>query len=149
MTDDVMRHFYVEDYADEIMPCAPTLEGWAHWLSIPDHGWPHPIPAEGEVFKLFTLDQLGVITATLEGKTWRFSAPVPEGATTFYCRAGYRGWDVESCSETPLGYLDDGVANRWYESGAVEELVCVKDGPSLVAIYHADPPRLVVVGEVQ
>lgn len=44
--------YYVDDFTDEVLPCAPTLEAWARWLHEGDEDWPGPHARHGEVFRV-------------------------------------------------------------------------------------------------
>lgn len=63
--------YYLADFTDEVMPCAPTLEAWQEWLSNPDGSFNLNEPPaigtiyEGWLMKLtghlkFTKDENGV-----------------------------------------------------------------------------------------
>lgn len=137
------RNFYIDLYSDETMPCAPTLEAWAHWLSKPDESWPHPIPADGETFAVSTIDILAEIKATKTADGWVFDREPPPNATGFVCRAGLAGWDAETWSDTPRGHLDE--CDGYYAVGDVEELVCTISGPSMTVRFDASGPSLIPV----
>lgn len=149
----IRRHWYVDDHADETMPCAPTLEAWAEWLSKPDDSWEHEIPADGATFKVSTIDELCELTATKADGRWTLSGDPPADATGFVCRMDRAGWDADTWSDTPLGHFeadtDFGGDNAWYDDGDTEVLVCTRAGPSFICRFDADGPRLVVVSEVQ
>jgi hypothetical protein len=135
---------YLDDFTDEIMPCAPTLEAWGEWLSRPDASWPHDVPADGDTFSGYTALDLGSINAWLDEGGALCHDPIPEGASWFAVRTGFGGggWGPTLSGDSPgdacrdLGLRDDDTC----------ELACVswRPGKTLYA-YRADPPRLVEV----
>ena len=147
MSTPLQRYYYVADYMDEVMPCAPTLAAWAKWLSEPDESWPHELATDGQLFTVTTIDVLAVLDARRAEGVWTFDGEPPAGATGFVCRSGRSGWDAETWSETPLGHLND--SGDWYSDGDEEEVVCTCDGPELVCRFEAAGPHLVIEGPRQ
>jgi hypothetical protein len=128
--------FYLDEFADEVMPCAPTLEAWAEWLSKPDPCWGRKEPAKvGEVFAGSTIWVLGDIRAERIDGVWQAVEPVPTGTTSYFLRhgEGSSGWDVEhagdSIAEAAEG-LDDGDSPAWF--------ACTTDGPEFRVSYGLD-----------
>jgi hypothetical protein len=123
MTDtEAGRLYYLVDYTDEVIPCAPKLEAWAKWLSEPDENFEGHEPADGAVFAYFTLDVLGDVRVDLIDGTWRPASPVPEGTDTYFLRwhEGASGWDAEHGGDTIADALDglEDEASCW--------LACIK-----------------------
>lgn len=137
--------YYLDDFVDEVMPCKPTLQAWATWLSRPDEHWPHEIPADGAVFKTSTLQELGDVRAEHNGTEWVATPPVPEGTEQFYLRhhEGSEGWDAD------FGGDDLQQALEGLETHEVYFLACVRDGGDFIAIYQAGPPPALLLDVVQ
>jgi hypothetical protein len=134
------RYYYLDQFADEVMPCAANLDAWAKWLSEPDLDWDHGVPADGATFKCSTMDILGDVVAEHDGEAWRWPA-APAGTDCVYARYGERaGWNAENAGpdvETALTEVEPDEAPVW--------LACTRQGPSLIVVYRADPPRLEIV----
>lgn len=144
------RHFYVAHYADEVIPCATTLEAWAAWLTAPvDPLWPRGDHADGEVFEVSTIDELAEIEAVLNNEVWVLLGEPPAAATGFVCRQGRIGWDAETWSDEPLGYLNGEDGAACCDDGDVEQIVCCREGPTLICELRLSPPALVVLGTKQ
>lgn len=138
---------YLDDFSDEVMPCAPTLEAWAAWLAAPDPAWMRDVAAEdGATFRASTCDVLGDVRADLVEGEWRLASPPPEGTDEFFLRwhEGSTGWDADFSGNTVQDALD------CYETDAGPVwLACVGNGPDVVVRYEAEGPRCVIVGPVQ
>ncbi len=133
-------NYYLDDYTDEVIPCAPTLEAWAEWLSKPDPKWYRGLPDEdGATFKVSTLEILGDIRVEHNGQAWVAVAPIPEGTEVFFLRhfEGSQGWDAEYSADT----LENATDCIDADEGPLF-FACAKDGPNYIATYHANPPRL-------
>lgn len=135
--------YYLDDYTDEIVPCSPTLAGWAEWLSKPDPEWSNHVAAkDGDTFSAHTLIILGDVKVEhIEGE-WRAVEPIPEGTDIFYLRRfeGSEGWDADYCADTiadAAGGLEPDEGPLWF--------ACTKDGGALHLIYRADGPTLEIV----
>lgn len=141
--------YYLDSFTDEVMPCGPSLQEWAAWLSQPAPNWDRPLPAaDGDTFTAQTLVSRGEITVdraeagaradTADG--WRITGQIDESAGQFFLVVP-SGWDNEHSGPTvdaTLCDLDDPGPHR---------LEWVTDGPSVVLRYHATPPRLEVIAE--
>lgn len=139
--------YYLDAFTDEVMPCGPSLDAWAAWLSKPAPDWNRPSPAvDGETFTAQTLVSHGEITVdraeggaradTADG--WRITGQVDDTAGQFFLVVP-GGWDNEHSGATvdaTLSELDDPGPHR---------LEWVSDGPAVLLRYHASPPRLEVV----
>ncbi|MDP3869140.1 hypothetical protein [Phenylobacterium sp.] len=141
------RLIYLEDFTDEVMPCAPTLEAWAAWLAKPDPEYTRDAAAEdGETFKAYVDYVLGDVRVDRDGDgALTFTPPPPTGAEIFAKRhhEGGEGWDAEYMAETPedaLDCLDADDFPVW--------LACIKNGEQgLLVRFHADGPRCEVLFE--
>lgn len=139
--------YYVEDFSDEVIPCAATLEAWAEWLSKPDSEWGRDEPAtDGESFRVNVMRLEDDIIATRTADGWSFSREVPPDAHIIAVRYGPGlGWSPDAMVETEADLREllavDGDEEERIAIGFFE--------PDVVAIYRADPPRLIVEGAVQ
>lgn len=144
------RLFYVVHYADEVIPCDPNLEAWAAWLTDPvDPDWPRGDHAAGELFEVSTLDVLDEIEAVFADGAWTLRREPPAEADGFVCRQGRTGWDVETWSDQPLGYLNGEDGLLGVSDGDSDQVVCTRDGPTLICELRIDPPGLIVLGTKQ
>jgi hypothetical protein len=159
-------YFYIERWTDEVMPCAPSLEGWAEWLAAPDPDWNCQGAVNGEEFEAATLILLGDIVARGDGAKWAHDPP-PEGADEFYCRDGEgRGWDAESFgssvaeaaawADEPTVWRDlpgGGKAGNELKppEGGEAHIACLKWGPKHRLRFERGPdgPRMVDLGPAQ
>ncbi|WP_029418084.1 hypothetical protein [Brevundimonas bacteroides] len=141
-------YFYVDDWTDEVLPCAPTLEGWAQWLAADVRGeWNREGPiASGSEFSCSRLTDLGQIEAEKVDGVWTARGPVPEGTDSYFLRWGDSGWDADHAGDTIADALqecddDDGQAS----------LACVRHDPSVrVRLEISDAgPQLIVLSAIQ
>lgn len=135
--------YYLDAYTDEVIPCAPTLETWADWLSKPAEDWSCRVEAteDGATFKVSTLELLGDIRVEHDGQEWVAVTPIPQGANGFYRRhfEGSTGWDADYSSDN----LKDATDCIELDEGPLF-YACTQDGPNYVATYRAEPPHLVL-----
>jgi hypothetical protein len=102
--------FYIDQFTDETMPCAPTLEGWAAWLNAPDpdDGWLVEPAKNGERFEGHVSERVDVVATWNEEKeAWGFDPP---NVPCDWCAQTYgpeHGWDAEMIGGTPADCLDD------------------------------------------
>ena len=78
MTDG-QRLYWLDDFADELMPCDGTLEGWAEWIVTADHcdGWHRTCAAQdGEVFMAHAATRTNH-TVTIAGGVMSFTPDLP------------------------------------------------------------------------
>ena len=70
-------NYYLDDYTDEMIPCAATLEGWAEWLAKPDpDDFTLKAPAaDGTHFSGFTIEVLGDIRVEHLDGEWQAVEP--------------------------------------------------------------------------
>jgi hypothetical protein len=134
--------YYLDDFTDEVMPCAPTLEAWAEWLSRPDEEYGRADPvADGSVFAGSTLVVLGEVCAQLVDGAWQAQGPIPEGTDQFFLRhfGGSPGWNAEFAGETIEDALD------CYDDEGPTFLACVRSGENFHVRFEAAGPRCVIV----
>jgi hypothetical protein len=142
-------NYYVSAYTDEVIPCPPTLDAWAAWLSSPPcpncEAFGREGPArDGDIFEGFTLIVLGEVRAEHLGGQWRAVDPIPEGTEVYFQRevAGETGWSAEA-AETSSDVLDLAAGDADPHGGPLI-FACVKEGPPFVATLRIDDdgPRL-------
>jgi hypothetical protein len=140
--------YYLSDFSDETMPCAPNLQAWADWLTAPE-GFGRETPAtDGETFAAYAMEVLGDIRVEWRNDAWEVVTPIPDSATGFYLRweEGGSGWDVDHSG----GTVNEAVCELEEDDGPLF-LCCVRDLPRLTVRYSVTPegPRCEVVGAVQ
>lgn len=145
------RAYYLDDFADEIMPCDATLEGWAEWLSRPDPDWPHDIPKKGTSFACSVTRWEEDIVATRNGSDWQFSRPI--GAPDFLAvRFGPGlGWDPDNIiwGEDMEAALREWLSEHCDDCDDEEHIAVGTEEPKVRVVYAENPPRLLVQGVVQ
>lgn len=150
------RAYYLDDFVDEIMPCSPTLEAWAEWLSKPAPDWSRTeAAADRSTFNASILRFEEDIVATKGADGWTFSRPFPEEPGLVAARFGAgMGWSPENIiypdhgqtwEEAVRAFLDD----EENDTEPVEHIAIAMDEPSVVLMFKHDPPRLIVQGMVQ
>lgn len=93
----VATYIYLDDWTDEVLPCAPTLEGWAKWLAEPDPDWNRDTAEDsGTVYAASTLVVIADLEYRVDATGAHFGA-LPDGTETVFLRhAGPEsGWDPE------------------------------------------------------
>lgn len=141
------RSIYIDDFTDEVLPCLPTLEGWAAWLSAPSEAWQRDRAAnDGEQFKASVVRWQDDIVATRAGGEWNLSSPIPREATVVAVRfAPGLGWSAENI----ISGEDTGAAViEWLNDMNIacddEEHIAIGfDEPATMLTFRADPARLV------
>ena len=135
--------YYLTDWSEEIMPCQPSLEAWAEWLSKPDEDWNRPEPAkDGEQFSTSVTSILGEISATYTDGVWVANSTAPEGTEAYYLKhdQGKAGWDADCMGDSIKAameyYEPDEGETAWFD--------CTRDEPHMVATFHAAGPSLTV-----
>lgn len=152
--DDVS--FYLDRWADEIIPCETTLEAWAAWLSKPDPEWNRKRAAmDGETFTASRIQWAADIIATRRpsGKSYELAIGPDCGdvanASVIAVRFGFGlGWSPENI----VGDLDELRDFLGDPDNGAEETEYVAVGyrlPPVRLLYKADPPRLVDLGTAQ
>ena len=159
----VATYYYLSDWTDETMPCQPTLESWAEWLSKPDAEWARDEAAETDtLFKGTTLEVLADLQFSVRDGVVSLPA-LPEGADQAFIRYGGpdSGWDADSSTysgahfpATPEGFRQDVeklIGEELFGSEGEGYVALVRSGPSFVARYTvtAGGPRLEIEATVQ
>ena len=94
-----MIYHWVEEFTDEIVPCAPTLDAWAAWMADPAEGdWfgrtlGEPI-ADRTVFEVSPIELLGVITVTVDD-AGDYQHAAPPSAANAYVQMTGNSWEAE------------------------------------------------------
>lgn len=104
------RSYYLTEFTDEVMPCVPSLEGWARYLA--GNGQPEHALAEdyeendrdtrfphkgGETYQAFaTLWQEDIVATRQADSAWQFSRPL--GSECFAAVRYHQGlgWSADS-----------------------------------------------------
>jgi len=92
----IRRCLYLNDFVDEIMPCDPTPEGWATWLSEPDPDWDRleatPTATEFDGHEV----TYRYISYILRGTAIHWYEPLPESWSTAAPAFGHGlGWNPD------------------------------------------------------
>lgn len=143
--------YYIDEHADEIMPCDATLEGWAEWLSKPDPTWPHDIPKDGDKFAASALRFAEDIVATRHaGGEWIFSRDLTDEPSLLAVRFGMGlGWDPDNIIyPCTLDALREFFADPINSADDEEYIAVAYDEQPMTLIYKAHPPRLIVKDRV-
>lgn len=89
--------YWINEFADECVPCDSTLEGWAAWLSTvdPENSWGRTEPAkDGDTFTAATAMRTDH-TVTLASGELSFDPPLPAKwdslALCYYPGGGWSG----------------------------------------------------------
>lgn len=91
---------YLDDFSDEVMPCAPDLEAWAQYLHLGTEDDPGPHAKHGEEFKGSVVELLDNVVAERDGSGWRVNYR-PQTATQYALRYGPDlGWDADTLQST-------------------------------------------------
>lgn len=147
------RSYYLSDFADEMLPCEPTLVSWAQWLSKGDSGWwNHTEPAtDGQQFRASVMSWEPDIIATRKQGGWTFSRD-PDGADFLAVRYGEGlGWSPDNIvwGEDMAKALRDWFADYDDVCWSEEFIAVGKNEPSVLLTYRADPPRLEIAETLQ
>lgn len=166
MTEPVDTYIYLSDWSDEVMPCKPTLQGWADWLAAPDADWGRPEAAkDGDSFGAHTL----LVLANAPYRVTDAGVELPElpaEATEAFVRfdGPESGWNVDDSTyrganhpDTPEGFRHDvigliaGLHMPPYGEGDTGYVALVTSGPGLRIRFNltADGPRCTIEGAVQ
>lgn len=146
-----VRAYYLDDFADEIIPCDATLEGWAEWLSRHDPDWPHDIPKKGDIFIASVLRFDEDLIATRKGDDWTFSRGLDGEPSLLAVRFGPGlGWSPDNIIyPCTLDAVKEWLSDAGEATEEIEHVAVAYDEPQLRLIYAENPPRLLVQGTVQ
>jgi hypothetical protein len=151
--------YYLDDYADEVLPCGlegVSLEGWAKWLSQGgDAGWPADVPRDGQEFAASStrFDQDISAQRSDNGETITFSRP-PNGYTFAAVRFGPgMGWSPDDILD-PGGIEDDLLGKgEWRDEPLLEPgedcLIAVGHHSALRLRFRAAGPAFEIIGTIQ
>lgn len=105
--------YYVDDFTDEMIPCAPTLEAWAEWIGSPtdDEGQPRvkPLAEDGERFTCTVAERFDAVASWFpddDGGEWRIEPDIAHDWAAITFGAGL-GWDADSLSDGAQSLLAD------------------------------------------
>lgn len=157
--------YYLDDFTDEVMPCDPTLEGWAEWLSDDVDGeWGRTGPeAAGTRYAASVVDLIATIEVRSDTAVETaddiaaLTLPVlPAGTQYVYLRHGPGlGWDPELSA-----HLDFHTEEQFHDeirrlvsplqAGESAWLACCADRPRCIVALEQTPDgfRCVVEGSV-
>lgn len=107
------RSYYLEDYADEVVPCDCSLDGWATWLAKPDPDWNrHEAAENGASFKASAILWGEDIIATRSNGDWSLSRePADDEFVAIRFSEGL-GWDPENIVTVDMDLVGDKVEQR-------------------------------------
>jgi hypothetical protein len=139
--------YYIEDFSDEFMPCAPHPEAWAEWLSKPaEEIRDHPVE-DGARFKTTVMRLGDDIVATRGPDGWSFSRDV--GDATFLAVRWAQGlawgpdnilWGEDMSAALREWFADPDNAETCED---VEYVAVGYDEPDVMLVYRAgNPPRM-------
>ncbi len=152
------RSYYLDNWADECVPCDTTLEAWATWLSKGgDAQWPcDDPPADGDVLEASAILWSEDIIARCVNGEWVLSRPLAEGEDFAAIRyAEGIGWSSDNIVmegfSNVAGFLDEG---ETLEQAIIRcliesdehcddvEHIAVGKNESMKLVYRANPARL-------
>jgi hypothetical protein len=141
------RSYYIEQFNDEVLPCEPSLGGWAEWLSKPDPAYGRDAPAgDGERFKATVMQWGEDVMAVREGGEWRLfntanASGLFDGDTPTLIAARFGkglGWSPENILDGSRG--DDAIRDWLSEAGDMaddtEYFAVGFTRPDTTLIYH-------------
>jgi hypothetical protein len=154
------RSFYIDQYTDEVMPCEPTLDGWAAWLAggrdylddarDPDDDPAEGPPADGEGFTASAIRWLPDIVATFNGKDWALSAQPDVDdfiAARFYEGGGWSADDILS-GDTVLEHIEEAYGQTFNRDDRLFFARGINENGWRIT-YHAGPPASCTAERVQ
>lgn len=128
--------YYIDDYNDEILPCSPTMEGWAAWLSNPDPTWHRDAPAQdGETFRASHVRATHHrVTCDDDGLT--ITPPLAPGYSFLAETFGLgRGWEGDSFADD-----EDELEERFEPGSSGTIAACYETEQPIEITYHAAEP---------
>lgn len=129
-------YYYLTDYSDEVVPCDPTPEGWAGWLSKPATDWRRESAATiGATFDAASLEIFawgyafrgsdGTVKISGEPHNYQFAAIVDGYSVT--------SWDIDDIitgvQDEELGPRVDDADGCWIAFGREKTLTATYNGP--------------------
>lgn len=143
--------FYLDDFADEVLPCGTSLDEWAAWLGKPDKTWGRTEPAaDRSTYSASRVrwDDDVIATRQMDGR-YTLSREIHGEPAVIAIRFGPGlGWDPDNIvwpASDLTAFLEDPD-----NGGEPEERIAVGySEPDVVLLYLADPPRLVIQGVKQ
>jgi len=141
----MMRAYYIEEFADEIIPCNPTLEGWAEWLSKAAPEWGRDEPAKDESrHRAAVLRFDSDIIATCTGGEWTFSRE-PQATDFMAVRWGPElGWDADDILDGTVDALKQHLSSIASWADQPLHIAIGHSEPAVMLVYHASPLRMIV-----
>lgn len=152
---------YLDDYSDEVMPCKPTLEGYAAFLSSGGtKDWPTEVPADGSVFKGRVLVYKDDIIATRKNGEWSLSRDPANDDDFVAVRSGPGlGWWPDMIIIQEVELFEGTYRNaetmaealiRWLQENDddmndIEYVAVGQNQDGLLFEYRSNPPRLIKV----
>lgn len=136
--------WYLVDFVDEVMPCEPTLDAWAQWLSKGDGAFGHDEPArDGQTFQASAVDFTWHRIRLDEQGKWRLPADLAPGYSMIAVCHNGQGWFAEDivADEAQLAEL----LTDWGQEETELTIAVGRDCPDrYVATYHAAGPTLTI-----
>jgi len=152
------RSIYLSDWSDEIMPCDPSPEAWAEWLSkggSPE--WPveNP-PSDGDILDASAILWSEDIVARRVNGEWQLSRRIAEGEDFAALRyAQGLGWSPDNIVMEGFSNVDGFIdGDETFEQAILRclrendeycddvEYVAVGTNEELKLVYRTDPARL-------
>lgn len=146
--------YYIDDFSDEVMPCAPYLDAWAEWLSKPAEGWGRDdIVADGAAFNTSVMRiEADIVATRLADGGWSFSREPHAGAFLAIRYDQHMSWDADDIiwGEDMGEALRDWFADDEHAEGLDDEVyVAVGTNlPDVTLVFHAGPPPTMEVVEL-
>jgi hypothetical protein len=145
--------YYIEDFSDEVMPCAPALDAWATWLAAPADEWGRHDPiADGTTFATSVMRMEADIIATRQDDgSFSFSRSAAGADFVAIRFAQHMGWDAESIlwgedmDEALREWLADIDNNETF--GDVVHVAIGTNLPDVTLVFNAGPPPSMTVLE--